>query len=235
MNALLFRYSARLIQSLGGRFGSGNPAQHASQDSEIRFGQMTGYTMNDVRNVLDRLIQGGQDEREPIALGQQKIFQCREVTMILLKRIYSKREITQSTSLYVDECISDIIALVQFLHQKFVPLLSLIPFNSSKSGSALISEFESIFESFMKAESTVEISHQHGHFEEGDNQDLAIDSDEEERLFDELDQLMEAQERAEAFRGNAHKFMANSMQRAFRMIEELETGFQTVRVLNQFC
>ena len=49
-----------------------------------------------------------------------------------------------------------------------------------------------------------------------------------ERLFEELDRLVEAQERMETFKGNAHKFMANSVQKAFRGIEDLENAFRLV-------
>ena len=56
-----------------------------------------------------------------------------------------------------------------------------------------------------------------------------IDSDEEARLFDEIDVMMDIQERTEAFRGNSQKFLANSVQCTFRRIFELENAFRLVR------
>jgi hypothetical protein len=57
----------------------------------------------------------------------------------------------------------------------------------------------------------------------------AIDSDEEAKLFEELDALMDAQERALAFKGNAHQLMAQAFQKVSRRVVELEAAYDLVR------
>ena len=66
--------------------------------------------------------------------------------------------------------------------------------------------------------------------DDGDDINQAIDSDEETKLFEELDALMEAQERADAFKGNVHQLMAQTFQKVSRRVVELETAYDLVLI-----
>ena len=59
-------------------------------------------------------------------------------------------------------------------------------------------EFDGLFAALGEAHASLETAHAGGKAADAENQIFAIDSDEEARLFEELDQLMDAQERAQA-------------------------------------
>jgi hypothetical protein len=109
----------------------------------------------------------------------------------------------------------------------FIPYLSSIPSKSKKPFQA--SDCMNVFKLFGDVESCqaqVEgndnvLDYMGSHFQ--------LDSDEEAHLFEEIDIMMDTQERAELFKGNTRKFLANSVECTFRRIFDLENAFRLVR------
>ena len=215
------RYCARLIYNMGGV----TSALNGSELGTILLNRMLKYSIHDVRKLIDNLMDKEYDLREPIQMSEKEILLKREVCQNLIVHIHQTQETIQNTLHSIDEKVSVVMDAINFIQSTFVPCLSLVPFKGNKTGAELTSDFESLFFLLKDTRSELNESHFRG-LDEMEGHNVAIDSDEEERLFEELDQLTEAQERMEAFKGNAHKFMANSVQKAFRVLEDLETSFR---------
>ena len=218
-----FRYCARLIFNMGGVMGK----LAGTQLGQSLLDEMQGHSIHDVRHLIDKLMDKEYDLHEPIQMTDYDVLKHREICTDLVFCIHGTHEKVQSTLSAINEKISVVLEAITFMQSSFLPCLSLVPFKGNKSGSDLINDFESLFLILKDTRSELDESHIRG-LDEMEGHTVAIDSDEEDRLFEELDQLMEAQERMEAFTGNAHKFMANSVQRAFRLLEDLETSFRLV-------
>jgi hypothetical protein len=188
---------------------------------------MKAHSIDDVRNLVNYLMNQEYDFREPIQLKEYEILQNREICLQIIVRMHKTQDLVHSSLDGINGKIDVVLEAIQFLQNSFIPCISIIPFKSNKTGADLINDFQSLFVLLNDTKSELEESHVRG-FDEMEAHNVAIDSDEEERLFEELDQLMEAQERMEAFQGNAHKFMANSVQKVFRGIEDLENAFRLV-------
>jgi hypothetical protein len=188
---------------------------------------MQAHSIDDVRNLINYLMNQEYDFREPIQLKEYQILQNREICLQIIIKLHQTQELIHSSLTGIDEKIYNVLEGIQFMQNSLIPCLSLIPFKGNKTGADLINDFQSLFVLLKDTRTELQERHVRG-FDEMEAHNIAIDSDEEERLFEELDQLMEAQERMEAFKGNAHKFMANSVQKAFRGIEDLENAFRLV-------
>ncbi len=189
--------------------------------------------MLEVRNLVDHLMAKEYDLREPMRQSEQEILQSWEVSLQIIVRLNETREKVMEGSSAVQHAVTSVLDMMRSISASLIPYLSQVPLKGSKQGIDLISEFDHLFFALTEAHERLEMGHVAVKGDDGDNQMFAIDSDEETRLFEELDQLMDAQERAQAFRGNAHKFMANSVQKAFRQISLLENAFRLVRpILN---
>ncbi len=185
--------------------------------------------MLEVRNLVDHLMAKEYDLREPVRQSEQEILQSWEVSLKIVVRLNETKEKVMEGSSAVQRAVTSVMEMLQNISATVIPYLSQVPMKGSKQGVDLIGEFDNVFKALREAHERLEMGHVAVKGDDGDNQMFAIDSDEETRLFEELDQLMDAQERAQAFRGNAHKFMANSVQKAFRQISELENAFRLVR------
>jgi hypothetical protein len=219
------RYCACLIHSWGGTLGTLN----GTAEGEKLFSEMEKHSMLEVRNLVDHLMAKEYDLREPVRQSEQEILQSWEVSLKIIVRLSETREKVMEGSYAVQHAVTSVLEMLRNISATLIPYLSQVPMKGSKQGSDLISEFDSLFQALTEAHERLEMGHVTVKGDDADNQMFAIDSDEETRLFEELDQLMDAQERAQAFRGNAHKFMANSVQKAFRQISELENAFRLVK------
>jgi hypothetical protein len=190
---------------------------------------MEKHSMLEVRNLVDHLMAKEYDLREPVRQSEQEILQSWEVSLKIVVRLNETKEKVMEGSSAVQRAVTSVMEMLQNISATVIPYLSQVPMKGSKQGVDLIGEFDNVFKALREAHERLEMGHVAVKGDDGDNQMFAIDSDEETRLFEELDQLMDAQERAQAFRGNAHKFMANSVQKAFRQISELENAFRLVR------
>ncbi len=192
---------------------------------------MNACPIADVRKLIDRLISKEYDMREPYHVSDQTIIKNRDVSLRLVVRLHHAQEIIGTLLTEVDEKISNVLEAMKYIKSSLLPCLGLVPYKGVlkglKFGTDLVSDFDSIFLALKEASARLE----HGNcepFDEMDNQNTALDSDEENDLFEEIDQLMAFQERMEAFNGDVPKFMANSFQKAFRTLESLENAFKLV-------
>lgn len=187
--------------------------------------------MLEVRTLVDHLMAKEYDLREPVRQSEQQHLQNFETSLQVIIRLNETKEKVVEGSHLVQHILTSVLDMFCAVRETLIPYLSKVPMKGSKQGTDFITEFDALFNALTEAHERLE----HGHVtikgEDVENQMFAIDSDEEARLFEELDQLMDAQERAQAFRGNAHKFMANSVQKAFRQISEMENAFRLVRKL----
>ena len=185
--------------------------------------------MLDVRNLVDHLMAKEYDLREPVRQSDQEIIQCFETSLQIIVRLIEMKEKVVLGSQGVQLVVTSVVDILRTVRGTLIQHLSKVPMKGSKHGSEFIREFDVLFQSLTEAHERLELAHVTIKGDDNENQMFAIDSDEETRLFEELDQLMDAQERAQAFRGHAHKFMANSVQKVFRQISELENAFRLVR------
>jgi hypothetical protein len=202
---------------------------NGTAEGEKLLSEMEKHSMLEVRNLVDNLMAKEYDLREPVRQSEQQNLQNFEASLQIIVRFHQTREKVSEGSHSVQLVITNVLEMLRGVRETFIPILSKVPMKGSKDGTEFIVEFDALFRTLNEAQERLEHGHVMVKGEEIENQMHAIDSDEEARLFEELDQLMDAQERAQAFRGNAHKFMANAVQKAFRHISEMENAFRLVR------
>ena len=201
-------------------------AQTKYGEEKLRTMQMCNIEC--VRSIIDKLIESGYDTREPVSTTKQKILYDRDVAFELLLRFHQAQEMSSALQFAIEGKISQVLDCVHYIQSTLIPCLSLVPFKEFKSGLDLVSDFDGLFYGLREACNLMQAEHVEKSklFDEMDDHNLALDSDEEEILFKEIDQLSAAQERMEAFNGDVAKFMAFSFQKAFRSIENLENSFR---------
>ncbi len=179
--------------------------------------ELSHIDVNDVRFLIKRLIKGGYDKKIPVRPSEQDILTSFESSLLVVQHlagcrdeIQEKKSSVQKETVFLQDAILDVCSSLQ-------PI-----FASSETAdfANLAIEFQDLFLSLK--------TNQQDH-DDLDELNQAIDSDEEARLFEELDALMEAQERAEMFKGNVHELMAQSFQKVSRRLVELETAYDLVR------
>ena len=177
--------------------------------------QLDKIDINDVRFLIKRLIKGGYDKKIPIRPSEQEILSSLESSQLILKHLATVRE-------DVDVAKSSVQLETRFLQEMMLDICSLVQpiLNITKAEVDLSVEYKDLFLSLQSNQ------HEHDDFDESNQ---AIDSDEEAKLFEELDALMEAQERAFTFKGNAHQLMAQTFQKVSRRLIELENAYDLVR------
>jgi hypothetical protein len=224
MSCSCFRYCAHLIYSWGGILGT----LDGTAEGDKLIVEMQTHSMLEVRNLVDHLMAKEYDLREPIRQSEQEFLQNWEVSLKLIVLLHESKEKVMEGCHLVQNTVTSVLDILKNIRSLLIPYLGLVPMKGSKLD--FISEFDTMYLALTEEHERLETRHIVVKGEDGDNQIFAIDSDEETRLFEELDQLMDAQERAQAFKGNAHKFMANSVQKVFRQISELENAFRLVRL-----
>jgi hypothetical protein len=217
---------------MGGRLSS----LAGSKRGQDRMKVLNMCGIADVRTLIDRLMGKEYDIREPYHVSDQTIMKNRDVSLQLIVHVHSAQEMIRNLLIESDEKIVSVLNAMEYIRSFFIPCFGLVPYKGIlkglKFGTDLVSDFDSVFLALKDVSACLE----HGHpelFDEMDNQNTALDSDEENILFEEIDQLMASQERMEAFDGDVPKFMANSFQKAFRILESLENAFKLVR-LNRY-
>ena len=219
---LFCRYCARLIYGWGGKYGP-----FYNTDEEVFLLQeMKNISMGQVRERIDFFLSKGYDKRVPIRTQEQCIVEYHEASTKLIASLGNNPSVLDAESL-LHNAILKLRDIFYFISDTIVPYLSAVPLEGVKSS----------FDLKMEVSLLLQIVSDEALYEEKDDSDqgyCAYDSEEEARLFDELDLLLETQERAEMFRGNSFKFMANSFQKAFLRISELENAFKKVFFLFEF-
>ena len=177
--------------------------------------QLDKIDINDVRFLIKRLIKGGYDKKIPIRPSEQEILSSLESSQLILKHLATVRE-------DVDVAKSSVQLETRFLQEMMLDICSLVQpiLNITKAEVDLSVEYKDLFLSLQSNQ------HEHDDFDESNQ---AIDSDEEAKLFEELDALMEAQERAFTFKGNAHQLMSQTFQKVSRRLIELENAYDLLR------
>ena len=180
-----------------------------------RIAQMKSLEITEVHERIEMLLSQGYDKRPPTQRSEEENITCMESSLYLIRTLYHEEKM-KSEILMLREASSRIHNLVLYVDDNFLPYLTSIPLKQrgkQEHFSALLHNCDD--------DDQIDF----------DDTNCAIDSEDEDRLFDELDHLIDAQERAEAFRGNAYKFMANSFQRTFLKVVELQDAFALVSTL----
>ena len=171
--------------------------------------------INDVRFLIKRLIKGGYDKKMPVRPSEQEILvafegslQVIEHLAMIRQEIHANKEKVQTETNFLQSTILDISSVL-------TPLMAIPDIVEGN----LAKDFQDQFLALK--------SYQQEH-DDMDEVNQAIDSDEEAKLFEELDALMEAQERALAFKGNAHQLMAQAFQKVSKRVVDLETAYDLV-------
>ena len=181
---------------------------------------MKRLSMSQVRLRIEFLLSKGYDKRVPVRMHEQSIMAHHEASTKLIATM-SSSEMISSAQVLVQSTIVNLRNIFNYVGENLIPYLSAVPLEGVKSGFDLKEEFEQLLKTLSDNSIYQENS-------DGDLGYCAYDSEEEARLFEELDHLLETQERAEMFNGNSLKFMANSFQKAFLKISELEHVFKKV-------
>ena len=210
------RYCARLIYGWGGQHGQ--YSESVEESSALQ--EMKQLSMSQVRLRIEFLLSKGYDKRVPIRMHEQSMMAHGEASTKLIATLSSSEKIS-SAQFLVQSTIVNLRSIFNYLGEELIPYLSAVPLEGVKSGFDLKEEFGLL----LKTLSDDSIYQENN---DGDLGYCAYDSEEEARLFEELDHLLETQERAEMFNGNSLKFMANSFQKAFLKISELEFVFRKV-------
>jgi hypothetical protein len=186
-------------------------------------------SMNEIRALIDALIEKKYDTMKPIAASDQHILKSRDVCSELIIHVHLEQSRMNEVFSSIHENLGTVHDVIDYMNASLIPHLVSIPIKANRSGSELQYNLNSLVLTFKGAYGLLKEASDHSlMIDDTENQNFAIDSDEEERLYRELDLLMESQERAEAFTGNAHKFMANSVQKTVRIIDDLQNCFQLV-------
>ena len=222
IDILFRRYCARLIYGWGGKYGP----FYDTDDQASLLQEMINTSMSQVREKINFYLSKGYDKRVPIRTQEQCILEYHEASTKLIASLGNNPSVLDAES-FIHDAILKLRNIFGFIGDNIVPYLSAVPLEGVKSGFDLKTEFSLLLQ-MVSDEALYEENH------DSDQGYCAYDSEEEARLFDELDLLLETQERAEMFRGNSFKFMANSFQKAFLRISELENAFKKVFFLFEF-
>ena len=236
------KYCGRLIVAWGGSLGRSLKNTSAGKTFMQELEQIE---MEDVRNLIRRLIDAGYDRRVPSSLAEQEICTMFEVGVKQIDLARELRQVFSQEALFLKEqsikCRSDI----QHIQEYMSPICAAIeshPVNQNRksSVSGLSQQTENMAAEGLSKSSN---SHRFGLVEEYntlifrsermekgllseenlfESVDQGLDSDEEEQLHADLDALVEMQERVEAMGGNQNKYMASVFQKVCLQITEIE-------------
>ncbi len=216
---LYCRYCARLLKGWGGKTGSFGETDEAL----ILLEELESISLEDVRSKIDQLLANGYNKRAHIWKSQEELVCGFEASAILSVKVCETKVKMDEAADRIMQQISGIKNALISVSNTFIPYLSALP-SKNKKVSLLSNSITFLLQEIDKLkvgsnDNVLDLLS--SHFE--------IDSDEEAKLFDEIDIMMDTQERAEMFRGNTQKFLANSVQCTFRRIFDLENAFRLVR------
>ena len=175
------------------------------------------HAIDEVRELVDRLIEKGYDQHAPTATGDRELLRSWEASMAIVSAMDEMKGAVDEALQLVRSRAASIRGVFDHFGQTIVPYLCAVPM---KGGGAeeLPALLRNLGDSYCRGR------------DPDDEEDamFGIDSDEEARLFEELDQLVDVQERMETFRTDSRRFMANSFQKSFLHILDLEDAFELV-------
>ncbi len=212
------RYCAQLIKGWGGNTGSFGET-HAGK---VLLEDLESIRLEEVRAKVDQLLTNGYNKRESVWKSEEDLLCHFEVSTVLSVKTSETKIIVDEAANRILQHISGIRNILIGLSSTFTPYLSVLP-SKNKKIKLLPESIKSLLQDMedCQAISSDNVNHISSHFQ--------IDSDEEARLFDEIDIMMDTQERAELFKGNTQRFLANSVECIFRRIFDLENAFRLVR------
>ena len=219
------RYCALLIQGWGGRHGDRAESFLASGKHDA----LETISLDEVRKQIDFLLMKGYDKHSHASKTELEMRSAYESSLELLVKIKTTKDHLKKFTEDLSQKMESIRNILMDAPPSLVSDLSMIPSKNKKERNLVQSiniVLEGLCESHHNETENTALEQNSTFFE--------IDSDEEEKLFHEIDIMMDTQERAEAFRGNSEKFLANSVQCTFRRIFELENAFRLVRTKNNF-
>ena len=219
---LLGRYCARLIHGWGGRLGT----LKNTPDGKQLMAKMKKISIDDVRMLINHLIGKGYDKKIPERRNEQEILVSNEVSSELVLITENTRLRLEEACVFLDSKCESLRSVLETFKLRLRPYLSTtvakIQGAPESAGVRPVLAFDELFQ-VLDSDDIIGDDP----FEDGCG---CIDSDEEAKLYEELDTLLDAQERAFAFKGNNSKFMANAFQKVFLRIQELEHCFELVSV-----
>jgi hypothetical protein len=215
----LCRYCARLIQGWGGNAGS------VDQTNQALLDELESISHEDVRAKMDQLLANGYDKKGSIWKSEEELLREFDTSVILAAKVCETKVKLDDAADRVMQHVSGIKNFMINFSNQFIPYLSALPSKSKKISHLL----EGIHVILQNLDNCQVRSNEHvlDHL----NSFFQIDSDEEAELFEEIDVMMDTQERAESFKGNTQRFLANSVECTFRRIFDLENAYRLVRII----
>jgi hypothetical protein len=181
---------------------------------------MKTVSIDDVRKLINHLIGKGYDKKIPERRSEQDILVYGEVSAELVSVIDSAKNLLQDVCKGIDSKSDILNSVINDFRSRLQPYLNSASSKLQKRTESSVGDLDTLLQSLDNVGKNAE--------DIFDDDCGYLDSDEEAKLYDELDNLMEAQERAYAFKGNANKFMANAFQRIFLRVQDLEDSFHLV-------
>ena len=214
------RFCARLIEGWGGRLGS----LAGTEKGDFLMSEIRDISMDTVRSRVESLISKGYGKNLKPRPTEQQLRSWYEASMqVLVNFKETKKSVLESVE-HGMSILMEVTEIMGRLRSSIIPALACISVKSKEQNGNLCSDFDMILNGLSHPICDQGDDVENGNF----NFFVAIDADEELKLYKELDFLMDTQERAEAFKGNTIKFMAHSVQNAFRRIFDLENAFRLV-------
>ena len=209
----MYRYCARLIHGWGGKLGT----LKGTDEGKRLMSEMKKVKIDDARALITKLISKGYDKSIPVRRSDQDILVSFDASAKLVMTLKDCKISLSEACIGVDSAIENLMCLVECFRSNLEPFVVSV---SSKGQDLAENEFQGLYHNLQTEadDSDETLFNEYG----------CIDSDEEAQLYRELDCLMEAQERAMAFKGDSKKFMANAFQKLFMRIEEMGTAFESV-------
>ena len=214
--AFSHRYCARLIQAWGGRLGTLNGTAAGQQFLQ----DLDKICIDDVRTLINHLIEKGYDKKIPERRSEQDILVVQETSPELVLLTERIRVELLAGSVTTERMTAELTSLLHEFRSRLQPHLIIYFSGRNSQRESSLTNCDAILEAL-----ELGVNREDSFLED---HCFAIDSDEEAQLYDELDDLLEAQERAVSFRGNTNKFIASSFQKLFLRIQELEDSFKLV-------
>jgi hypothetical protein len=212
------RYCARLIQAAGGNSGSIDLTTKKTFQEEIE-----SVSLSDIRAKVDQLFSHGYSKRSTVWKSEEELLCEFETSVILSAKVCEAKIKLDDVADGILQRVSGIKNVMISFSNELIPYLSSLP-SKSKNISHLQEKINLLLQdldnSQVKSNEDV-LDHLNSLYQ--------IDSDEEAKLFDDIDVMMDTQERAESFKGNTKRFLANSVDSTFRRIFDLENAFRLVR------
>ena len=212
------RFCARLILAGGGNTGSIDLTNENTWQEELE-----SVSLKDVRAKVDQLLSHGYSKRSTVWKSEEELLCEFEIAGVLSAKVCEAKVKLDDAADSILQRISGIKNVMIRFSNEFIPYLSALP-SKSKNISHLQDRINLLLQDLDNCQVSSKediLDHLSSLFQ--------IDSDEEAQLFDEIDILMDTQERAELFKGNTKQFLANSVDSTFRRIFDLENAFRLVR------